>query len=406
MKPCVLLCALVALSASIVADASGKTIRAYHIGNSLTDNIGYGGVRRTAEQEGDVYKYGKQVSPGTPLDYAWQYKSITGSIYSVAPYGKYKDALKNYTWDVMTLEPFDNKQSGSTGDLQISKNFINYARTRSPNLQTYVYSRWPRRPSDGSGGAKEINFTRLWTTPYTTSTGRTDPNNERKGFFEGVEHRRDALDRLLPTLRAAADPITRELYLSLVSQRAGVSKDVLERELKESGAAGRQGSGADSSAGSARSTGPRPRGRRNPETQLLAAMFAAPELISRAREDVSPGLLEKPRLREIFDLLIADDGAAVQLPPMLSESAAAVWSYLKEASEELSQQEVATLYDRAAQILHARAQYRAMDGLTDPGEKQRIRADLRARFPAADRWYEYQKAASRGAHAVNRSRGA
>jgi len=90
----------------------------------------------------------------------------------------------------------------------------------------------------------------------------------------------------------------------------------------------------------------------------------------------------------------------------LSESAAAVWSYLKEASEELSQQEVATLYDRAAQILRARAQYRAMDGLTDPGEKQRIRADLRARFPAADRWYEYQKAASRGAHAVNRSRGA
>ena len=31
---------------------------------------------------------------------------------------------------------------------------------------------------------------------------------ERKGYFEGVEHRREALDRLLPTIRAAADPIT------------------------------------------------------------------------------------------------------------------------------------------------------------------------------------------------------
>jgi len=54
---------------------------------------------------------------------------------------------------------------------------------------------------------------------------------ERKGYFEGVEHRREALDRLLPTIRAAADPITRELYLSLTAERAGVSKDVLEKEL-------------------------------------------------------------------------------------------------------------------------------------------------------------------------------
>ncbi len=54
---------------------------------------------------------------------------------------------------------------------------------------------------------------------------------ERHGWFEGVEHRRDAVDRLLPTIRAAADPITRELYLSLAAGRAGVSKEVLELEL-------------------------------------------------------------------------------------------------------------------------------------------------------------------------------
>ena len=50
---------------------------------------------------------------------------------------------------------------------------------------------------------------------------------ERAGWFEGFDRRRDAVDRLLPTIRAAADPITRELYLSLASQRSGVSKDVL-----------------------------------------------------------------------------------------------------------------------------------------------------------------------------------
>jgi DNA primase len=232
---------------------------------------------------------------------------------------------------------------------------------------------------------------------------------ERRGFFEGVEHRRDALDRLLPTIRAAADPITRELYLTLTAERAGVSKEVLERELAEGGNAGTRERmvGGDRSHGEhSGGTTPRARARRNPETQLLAAMLAAPELIVRAREDIQPGLIEKLQLREIFEALVQRDTGPGQLPEGLSESAAAAWSYLKEAAEELNTQEVATLYDKAAQILRARSQYREMALLTDPGEKQRKRADLRALFPAADEWYEYKKAASRGARTANRSRGA
>jgi DNA primase len=231
---------------------------------------------------------------------------------------------------------------------------------------------------------------------------------ERKDYFEGVEHRREALDRLLPTIRAAADPITRELYLSLTAERAGVSKDVLEQELAEGGKAGtRERPAGDDRERSrqSRDTTPRPRGRSNPETQLLAALLAAPELVPRAREDVSPTLLEKPRLREIFEVLLQTDGTSSQLPETLSEDARAAWSYLKEAAEKLGSQEVAALYDQAAQILRARSQYRDMDALTDPGEKQRQRATLRAQYPAADDWYAYQKAALRATRAANRSRG-
>jgi len=230
---------------------------------------------------------------------------------------------------------------------------------------------------------------------------------ERRGFFEGVEHRRDALDRLLPTIRAASDPITRELYLSLTSERSGVSKEVLERELKESRAAQRGGN-EESGRERARpvTASPRVSGRRNPETQLLAAMLAAPELIAQAREEVAPELLEKAALREVFEALVQTGATTGQMPESLSESAAAEWSFLKEAAEELSTEEVRTLYDRSAQILQARSQYREMNALTDPGEKQRKRADLRALFPAADEWYEYHKAAFKGARAANRSRGA
>ena len=58
---------------------------------------------------------------------------------------------------------------------------------------------------------------------------------ERRGFFASLPGRRRALDRLLPTIRAAADPITRELYLSRAAEVASVRKDVLEREVVISG---------------------------------------------------------------------------------------------------------------------------------------------------------------------------
>jgi DNA primase len=232
---------------------------------------------------------------------------------------------------------------------------------------------------------------------------------ERRSYFEGVEHRRDALDRLLTTIRAATDPITRELYLSLTAERVGVSKDVLEQELAAAPRVRAQesteGQRVDRGAAAA-SAANRPRGRRNPETQLLVAMLAAPELMARAREDVAPVLLEKPRLRDIYEALLQSDSGTGQLPVGLPDSAAAAWSYLKEAAEELSSQEVATLYDQAAQILRARSRYREMDALTDPGEKRRKRADLRAEFPAADAWYQYQKTWLKASRAANRSQGA
>jgi DNA primase len=235
---------------------------------------------------------------------------------------------------------------------------------------------------------------------------------ERKGWFQGVEHRRDALDRLLPTIRAATDPITRELYLSLAAERAGVSKDVLEQELKASGAAGRVPAGREGTA-AAREYGEQPpasrpavRRRINPETKLLSAMLAAPEWIAKARAEIAPSLLESPRLREVFEALIQNEGQSDQMPAGLSEDAASSWSYLKEATQDRSPHDAATVYDRATQILRARPQYREMEALTDPGEKRRRRADLRARYPAADAWYEYKKAAFKEARAARRARGA
>lgn len=232
---------------------------------------------------------------------------------------------------------------------------------------------------------------------------------ERRGYFEGFEHRRDAVDRLLPTIRAAADPITRELYLSLAAERTKISKEVLERELE----AGRRGSGEIATGSRAERESrpdPRPaagtaRTRSSPESKLVAALIAGPEWIEHARSEISPTLFGSARIREVFEALLHGNESS-QMPAGLSDGAAAAWSRLKEAAQALTQQEVSKIYDSAAQILQARPHYREMDKLTDPGAKRRRRAELRAEFPAADAWYEYQKAAMKELRRARGPRGA
>ena len=60
---------------------------------------------------------------------------------------------------------------------------------------------------------------------------------ERKGLFSNLQKKRSAIDHLMPTIRAATDPITRDLYLGRLSVAADVDKEVLVRELAVSGAA-------------------------------------------------------------------------------------------------------------------------------------------------------------------------
>ena len=63
---------------------------------------------------------------------------------------------------------------------------------------------------------------------------------ERAGWFADLQHKRRALDRLLPTIRAASDPVTRDLYLARAAEAAGVAREVLLSELHTV----RRGSGA------------------------------------------------------------------------------------------------------------------------------------------------------------------
>lgn len=55
---------------------------------------------------------------------------------------------------------------------------------------------------------------------------------EERGYFESIDGRRNAVDRLLPTLRATTDPTLRDIYIDQVAERTGVRRATLEDEMR------------------------------------------------------------------------------------------------------------------------------------------------------------------------------
>ena len=196
---------------------------------------------------------------------------------------------------------------------------------------------------------------------------------ERRGWFEGVEHQRDALDRLLPTIRAAADPITRDLYLKAVSDRTGVSRETLQQQAvtrprrapgpapdASSRPAGRQDAGQPSR---------RPVRRRQAEfaaeVDLLRVVIKDRGWLARALEEVPSELFETPALREVYEALVRSPenaGSPVFLE-QLSPEALKAWAWLGSVEPKYGAPDPDSTYAAACRTLEARPLRRQLDAL-------------------------------------------
>ena len=214
---------------------------------------------------------------------------------------------------------------------------------------------------------------------------------EQRGWFEKVERRREALDKLLPTIRAAADPVMRELYASRAAERVGIPRDVVVAEANRAPSTPaappvRRGPSDVRIRGAARVPDPRPKTRfgTGAERQILRAMIASPEWRAIAGQELRPELFEIPAFRELYTALAGlpafDPGG--QLPEGLSTEAATAWTELRAAAAALSPEQASDDYAWAHETLAARPEYRAIIRLTDAMEKLRRLAELDARFPA------------------------
>ena len=227
---------------------------------------------------------------------------------------------------------------------------------------------------------------------------------DRRGFFADIEHRREALDRLLPTIRATSDPIQKELYLSRVAERTGVSKAVLEQEaanLKapaapaERGPLGRETENSPQDIRAARSPAPQRSALAPSEKHILRLMVASDEWRGRAGEVVQADWFDHPASRELFERLRGNrEPGQVAPSPEMTGLAVRLWNALLQLPVPEDFRTQANDFAGASRRLEARQQFRAYYRLSDQiaaatgeertalnAEKARLRADLEARFP-------------------------
>ncbi|HEU4799951.1 MAG TPA: DNA primase [Gemmatimonadales bacterium] len=202
-----------------------------------------------------------------------------------------------------------------------------------------------------------------------------------RGWFEDLEHRRRALDRLLPTVRAAADPITRDLYLARVSERTAVSVEVLRGELRLQ--ASRHAPQSEPAPPVRAPSGDRLSEVNASEAQMIQLLLVAPDWRIRAREELEPALFESEMLREIFVTLVESAHPADQLPGGLSHAAQLAWSELREKAERLAGANHDATYENCSQMLRSGPEWREIEELTDKVEQQRRRQEFRRRYPLA-----------------------
>ncbi|MBE0542528.1 MAG: hypothetical protein IH623_14295 [Verrucomicrobia bacterium] len=189
-------------ASSLFAAENVKPLRVYYVGNSVTDTIRYGQLAELAASRGVKITWGRHMIPGAPLEWLYQHPNDG---FREEPFGGWQKALGEFAWDAVSLQPFDrhlhgkNDQGEDLGDVALIVKLARMAAARNPDVQVYIYVRWPRvtvggksvafdkndydpaRLGSGNDLSKVDDFAARWETKYT---GGWDNTNETRDYFE------------------------------------------------------------------------------------------------------------------------------------------------------------------------------------------------------------------------------
>ena len=154
---------------------------------------------------------------------------------------------------------------------------------------------------------------------------------EENDHFRSIEHTRTAIDRLLPTIRAAQDPALRDIYIAKVSERTGVRRDTLLGELARAvpppvpQRVARRRDHRRTSAALGLEMGP--------ERELLLLMTKGRDWIERVGERLGPQDFVDVRYRAVFESLLADHDLTHPPEEMVPEAARVLEELLADPTE-------------------------------------------------------------------------
>ena len=231
---------------------------------------------------------------------------------------------------------------------------------------------------------------------------------QRAGWFASLGKRRDAVDRLLETIRVTSDPLTRDLYITRASEASGVSKEVLTREAGAAppAADGSRRTGTEQGRGTSAPapTGPVPARPKIPERRrrstqrgmageraLLGVMLHARNRIEAIAERVSADDFWLAEHRRIFSALLAQgaDAGPEELAAALEEEDVAILEELLEEHESVT--DVESTIERSVAMLRVRelegrlaAIDRELPLANDAEKNQLIEEKVRLRRQVAD----------------------
>ena len=167
-----------AMAVSAQEPATGRTMRVYMIGNSLTDNVRYDGFQRLAESRGWTHVWGRSMTPGAPIFWHWGHEPA----FTQRPFGPYRTALVEYEWDAITFQPFQSYKNEFEALLQ----FVELLRPKNGRTaQLYVYAQWP--------GRAKGDWDSLFTGAAADDPAQWYSSSGVRAFY----------DRFVPALRAA-----------------------------------------------------------------------------------------------------------------------------------------------------------------------------------------------------------
>ena len=157
-----------------------KTVRTFHIGNSLTDTV-VGWLQPVAESAGRKLDFHRFTIPGAPTDWLWTH-----------PGGGFGDSRYPEAFFVLApidhifTQPFHGHDRSISNEAEYSGKFFDLCRKHSPDVQAWVYVQWPGpafqdRWSQGKGATAELKLrpAKTWQEGVANHVAYTEAVAER-----------------------------------------------------------------------------------------------------------------------------------------------------------------------------------------------------------------------------------